>query len=176
MRSVTSLRYIPVELLALTVLLATIAAVAAAVPALLRRDVYGAAITAARVLLGGAVLAVLAVTLVGGAGGTGVNLAPGAGIRAGFDNVNGELGLVNVLGNVAMFVPVGFLVPLATSLRFLGGVAACGILSVAVEVLQLAAGRSLDIDDVLLNTSGGAVGAAVGITLEVLLQRRRSSG
>lgn len=44
-------------------------------------------------------------------------------------------------------MPVGLLVPLATSLRFIGGVAACEMLSVAFQVLQLAAGRSLDIDE-----------------------------
>jgi len=118
------------------------------------------------------VLAVLVVTLASGPGGTGVNLVPGAGIRSALSNVNGELGLVNVLGNVVMFVPVGVLAPLGTNLRYLGAIGACTVLSVAVELAQLAAGRGLDIDDVLLNTLGGAIGAALGVALAVLLRRR----
>ena len=75
--------------------------------------------------------------------------------------MNRELGLLNLLG-VIMFVPVGFLMPLALRLRFRRVVGACAALSAAVEMAQLAMGRSLDVDDVLLNTLGGVVGAAFG--------------
>jgi glycopeptide antibiotics resistance protein len=64
-----------------------------------------------------------------------------------------------------MFVPIGFLASMATRLRFGGVVAACLLLSVSVEVLQLTLGRSLDVDDILLNTLGGAAGAAAALAL-----------
>lgn len=170
----TAFRYVPLEALALAVLVGLVAAGGAAVPALLRREPATAALTAARVLLGGAVLAVLAVTTMSGAGGTGMNLTPGAGIRSALSNVNSDLGLLNLLGNVVMFIPVGFLAPMSTRLRFGGIVAACLMFSVAVELLQLTLGRSLDVDDVLLNTLGGAAGAAAGLALLAMLRRGRS--
>ena len=64
-----------------------------------------------------------------------------------------------------MFVPVGLLLPLATRLRFGGTVAACAALSVLVESVQLTLGRSLDVDDVLLNTVSGVIGAVLGVGL-----------
>ena len=77
---VTAFRYIPWELLVLAVVLAAVASVVASLPALRRRDARGAWTAVTRVLLVGAVLAVLAVTLTGGAPATGVNLVPGEGI------------------------------------------------------------------------------------------------
>lgn len=170
----TAFRYIPWEPLLLAVVLAAVASVAASLPALQRRDARGAWTAVTRVLLAGAVLAVLVVTLTGGAAGTGVNLVPGEGIRTALRNANSELGLVNLVGNVVMFVPVGLLLPLATRLRFGGTVAACAALSVLVECVQLTLGRSLDVDDVLLNTLGGVVGAVLG--LGVLMLRRPGRG
>ena len=163
----TAFRYIPWDMLLLAVVLAAIASVVASLPALRRRDARGAWTAVTRVLLAGAVLAVLVVTLTGGAAtaGTGVNLVPGEGIRTALRNANSELGLVNLVGNVVMFVPVGLLLPLATRLRFGGTVAACVALSVLVECVQLTLGRSLDVDDVLLNTLGGVVGAVLGLGL-----------
>ena len=170
----TAFRYIPWEPLLLAVVLAAVASVAASLPALQRGDARGAWTAVTRVLLAGAVLAVLVVTLTGGAAGTGVNLVPGEGIRTALRNANSELGLVNLVGNVVMFVPVGLLLPLATRLRFGGTVAACAALSVLVECVQLTLGRSLDVDDVLLNTLGGVVGAVLG--LGVLMLRRPGRG
>jgi glycopeptide antibiotics resistance protein len=120
----------------------------------------------------GALLAVLAVTTMNGPGGTGVNLMPGSGIRTTLNNVNRDLGLLNLVGNVVMFAPVGFLMPLATRLSLRGVVVVCVSLSVSVELLQLMLGRSLDVDDVLLNTFGGALGAAAGVTVAAWLRRR----
>jgi glycopeptide antibiotics resistance protein len=169
---VTTLRYVPLEALFLAVLLGVATAAAASLPALRRGDAGAAALTAARVLLAGAILAVLAVTLMSGTGTTGVNLVPGEGIRTALRNANRELGLLNLVGNVVMFAPVGFLLPLATRLRFVGATAVCALLSVAIETVQLTTGRSFDVDDVLLNTAGGALGAAFGVVVAYLLGRR----
>ena len=98
---------------------------------------------------------------------------PGAGIRAALGNVNRGLGLVNVLGNVAMFVPLGFLLPLATRVGPGGDVALCAALSTSIELSQAMLGRNLDVDDVLLNTLGAAVGATSGGALVALVHWRR---
>ena len=50
--------------------------------------------------------AILAVTL-GRGGGTGVSLHPGDGIRLQLAHVNRVLGMVNIAGNILMFVPLG---------------------------------------------------------------------
>ena len=168
----TAFRYVPMDTLALAVFVGLFAAAAAAFPALRRRDAAAAMLTAARVLLVGALLAVLAVTTMNGAGGTGVNLMPGSGIQSALNNVNRDLGLLNLVGNVVMFAPVGFLLPLATRLSLREVVAVCASLSVSVELLQLMLGRSLDIDDVLLNTLGGTLGAAAGLAVAAWLRRR----
>ena len=74
----TAFRYVPIEALTIAVLVGLLAAVGAALPALRRGETTAAALIVARVLLGGSVLAVLAVTMMSGAGGTGLNLTPGA--------------------------------------------------------------------------------------------------
>jgi VanZ like protein len=172
----TAFRYVPIEALALAVLVGLVAAAGAALPALRRRERATAALNAGRVLLAGAVLAMLAVTMMRGAGETGVNLTPGAGVRTALSNVNSDLGLLNVLGNVVMFVPIGFLALLATRLRFGGVVASCLALSASVEIAQLTLGRSLDVDDVLLNTLGGVAGAAAGLAVLAVLAHGRRLG
>lgn len=125
----------------------------------------------ARVLLLGAVLAVLVVTMSRG-GASGSNWIPGAGISSALHNVDRELGLINLLGNIVMFVPIGLLLPFATGARFARSVGGCAGVSGLVELLQLFTARSLDIDDVVLNTLGGALGAALGVAVSALLARR----
>ena len=51
------------------------------------------------------------------------------------NNVNQDLGLLNLVGNVLMFMSVGFLIPLATRSGFRRALAACVAISVAVEFL-----------------------------------------
>ena len=59
--------YVPFQMLVPVVLLGLVTAVAVATPALLRGDPCSALLRVSRVLLGGALLAILAVTLSGGA-------------------------------------------------------------------------------------------------------------
>lgn len=66
----------------------------------------------------------------------------------------------NLLGNVLIFMPLGFVIPMASKYRSF--VAACVysfLLSLVVEVFQLISRvGSFDVDDLLLNTLGGALG------------------
>jgi glycopeptide antibiotics resistance protein len=70
----------------------------------------------------------------------------------------------NIVGNLAAFVPLGFLVPVVrggpgrrwSSPRI---AALSGSLSLLIEVLQFCSRRRIcDVDDVILNTAGGVVG------------------
>jgi glycopeptide antibiotics resistance protein len=115
---------------------------------------------------------VLVTTLYGSTSPTGrVNLVPGATIVAVFGHDPGNA-FDNLLGNVLLFVPLGFLGVLALRRRVAAVTAvACG-LSVVIEVSQFLLGhRWADIDDVLLNTTGAFLGA-----LAATITSPRSSG
>lgn len=82
------------------------------------------------------------------------------------------------IGNVLAFLPAGFLVPLLRpdGPAVIEGTAAAFVGSVLVEAGQAVLGlllsctyRTSDVDDVILNTAGGAIGAALAwIALRVV--------
>lgn len=70
----------------------------------------------------------------------------------------------NVVGNAAMFVPTGIVLPIVYKRldRFWKVVCAGAYISLCIEVLQLPfPSRASDIDDILLNTLGVVVGYAL---------------
>lgn len=81
--------------------------------------------------------------------------------------LNGELALGSwvktmLVGNIALFVPFGFFLPLTTKIKSfakMAGIAA--VTPVCVETLQLVFGRSLDVDDLICNFIGILIGAAL---------------
>lgn len=75
----------------------------------------------------------------------------------------------NLAGNVLMFLPLGFLLPLFWRyFQTAKHTVLCGLtLSVSIELIQLIAGGVTSVDDVLLNT----LGAAIGFGLSRLLFR-----
>ena len=84
--------------------------------------------------------------------------------------VCGESGAADVVLNLLLFMP------LAAGLTLLGWpwrrvVAVCALLSLEVETLQFVAhtGRDGSLSDLLTNTTGGALGAALAQRLELLL-------
>lgn len=86
-----------------------------------------------------------------------------------------ELGLfavcTNLLGNILIFVPYGFLIAMASKYRGFWKTTAYSFgLCLGVEVFQLITRvGSFDVDDILLNTLGGILGYMV-----FLIFRRRS--
>ena len=71
------------------------------------------------------------------------------------------LAIVNLVGNVAMFVPLGFFLPtLWKSLRkWWKTWAATLLIMLAVELIQLFTLRgTFDVDDLILNLAGAAIG------------------
>lgn len=89
-----------------------------------------------------------------------LNLLPFASIVSYIRKGGGAL-LVNIIGNILVFMPAGFLLPmLGIRLSTLLRVAfACMLISVLIETLQyFTTTRVTDIDDVILNVTGGVAG------------------
>lgn len=117
-----------------------------------------------------------------------VNLVPGETIELYLNSSLGGVALQNLLGNLLLLVPFGALGALAwRKLDRWSTIIGAGLsISVSIEVLQFAKRffdmtgmtRSVDIDDVILNTAGVAIGyAAYRIVRGIgrLFGRRRSS-
>lgn len=68
--------------------------------------------------------------------------------------------LKNCLLNIALFVPLGFLLPLMSrSFRSAGATVCTGFsTSLAIEFLQIFSGRTSDVNDLLTNTVGSLLG------------------
>lgn len=93
--------------------------------------------------------------------GVGINLVPFRSIQAYFVHYGLDGFLVNFVGNIVMFVPWGFGLTLLwkknqriwiIALYSLG-------LTVMIETIQLFIGRSVDVDDLILNFIGSCLGA-----------------
>jgi glycopeptide antibiotics resistance protein len=84
----------------------------------------------------------------------------------------GDIAVVEAVANVAMFVPLGVLLPAATRIGPGRAVPVGAALSILIELVQLAflPHRVATVGDVLMNT----VGAAVGAALLVAVRRRRA--
>ncbi len=87
-----------------------------------------------------------------------------------------------VLGNFVMLLPLGIYLPLFyTRLRktysFFAVLLICFLVSVGIELLQLATSyRSADIDDVILNTLGGATGFIIYLLIKTIIAPNKSTG
>lgn len=67
--------------------------------------------------------------------------------------------LKNIIGNIILFIPLGFLIAYKLNLKHFYSVILLSLyFSVCIESLQLVIGRVFDIDDILLNTIGGICG------------------
>ncbi|MDH3250707.1 MAG: VanZ family protein [Acidimicrobiia bacterium] len=100
-----------------------------------------------------------------------INAVPFASMLQLVTETNPTVARYNILGNIALFVPFGVLLPLLfdrlrTLLPVLWRVA---VISGTIELAQLASrARATDVDDVILNS----VGAALGFALYTLMARR----
>jgi glycopeptide antibiotics resistance protein len=130
----------------------------------------------ARWLIAPTVIVILAVTMLGTATGTGVpNLIPSSTVLQQLTPGH-PLGVFNVIGNIAMFVPLGWLLALATRRRQVLVAAIVGFgLSAAIEVVQAFTGRIADIDDLLLNGIGAVLGAVAALLMTRLRRSRPSA-
>ena len=67
--------------------------------------------------------------------------------------------IIGFLGNILVFLPLGFLAPMLwRRMGFWKTAAGGALLSLSYEILQLPLDRSTDIDDLILNTAGVMLG------------------
>ncbi|SFJ79037.1 VanZ like family protein [Paenibacillus sp. UNC496MF] len=94
------------------------------------------------------------------------NLTPFVSIRnyaTNYSHYNFDIWFFNLFGNVLLFVPLGFLLPiLFRRVRRLSAMLTLSLIcSLAIELAQLATRLGqFDVDDLLLNALGGLIGFA----------------
>ncbi|WP_167957057.1 VanZ family protein [Anaerosporobacter faecicola] len=79
----------------------------------------------------------------------------------------GQNNSLNLLGNIVMFLPIGLMLPMV-SRKMQHGIRAIRTgaeLSILIEAIQLFLKRGTDIDDVILNTLGTAIGYLIAVLL-----------
>lgn len=93
----------------------------------------------------------------------GINLVPFRSIQSYFIHYSLDGFLVNFVGNIVMFMPWGFgLTLLWKKNQKLWRVVLYSLgLTVLIETVQLFIGRSVDVDDLILNFAGGCLGAGI---------------
>ena len=82
--------------------------------------------------------------------------------------------LINIIGNTAMFIPTGVILPIIYKRldRFWKVVLAGASISLCIEVMQLLFPNSVtDIDDLILNTLGVAVGYGIYSLTRIVLRK-----
>ena len=89
------------------------------------------------------------------------NWIPFVPIIQGLASQEANITAFNVVGNVALFVPLGAALVWRFGLDLRRVLAIALVASVVVEAIQYTSGigRSVDINDVVLNTAGGVIGA-----------------
>lgn len=103
----------------------------------------------------------------------GINFKPFRTIRSYSVHTFHSLFAINVVGNVVMFMPFGFLLPIIKKKSnfikiFLTG----ALLSLSIETIQLLVGRSVDVDDLMLNVLGVALGYGTYKTAKLLCGKK----
>lgn len=103
-----------------------------------------------------------------------INLVPFASITQLIRHTPAQVAFKNIVGNIVLFVPLGLLLPILFSRlqRPWPMIWRGAAISIAIELAQLVTrARAVDIDDVILNTLGGAIGFAVYRAIAVLVRR-----
>lgn len=92
-----------------------------------------------------------------------INLVPFHTIAGLFRDFSLDDFLVNIVGNIVMFMPWGFGLVLLwkKKQKVLSVVLHSLALPVFIEICQLFIGRWVDVDDIILNFAGGCMGAAM---------------
>ncbi|WP_252504183.1 VanZ family protein [Sporosarcina sp. Marseille-Q4943] len=86
-----------------------------------------------------------------------------------------SVSLVNLLGNLFVFSPIGFFIPLLWKrMRSFGKIAFIGLgVTCFIESTQYFIGRSVDIDDIILNTIGVVFGYGVYLVWKVFAKHEK---
>lgn len=78
-----------------------------------------------------------------------------------FINLNINYFIINFLGNIIMFMPIGFFIPLLWEIPDKKIIIVGFLFSLFIEVCQLFLNRGTDVDDLMLNTLGTILGLLV---------------
>ncbi|RUS47945.1 VanZ family protein [Cohnella sp. AR92] len=90
------------------------------------------------------------------------NLIPGDTIRQNMHHLSYSTDYLNLFGNIALFVPAGILIRLGLGRGFLMTLLIGFMISLGLETSQLVFSiGTFDVDDMILNTSGGVLGYAM---------------
>ncbi len=108
--------------------------------------------------------------------GSHLNLTPLATIGHQLSSLSPWMATFNIVGNMAVLVPFGLLARPAFGWRVLGTTVAGAGFSVVIEVVQSLTGRAGDVDDVLLNTVGALLGAAISALIVIGARRSDRHG
>lgn len=102
------------------------------------------------------------------------NFIPFASIRQLATQTSAAVAVRNILGNIVLFIPLGFALPLLFD-RMRSWWALlwrAAVISVAIESLQVfTRARAVDVDDVILNTAGASVGFLLFLLARAVLTR-----
>ena len=131
-------------------------------------------------LFGACVIMVLAATVVVGVTGTAaadrsLNLVPFRVFQETWDMPQPKK-ITQTVANIVMFIPLGFMLPTAfRGMRYFWKTAlSLTLFSLAIETAQYFTGRSADIDDLMLNASGGILGYLAFFIISKLVRKKRS--
>ena len=74
-----------------------------------------------------------------------------------------------VIGNIIMFIPFGFFVTYYANIKKMGSIFLTTVgVSLVIETVQYFIGRSFDVDDIILNVTGGVIGFLLYIALDAI--------
>ena len=77
-----------------------------------------------------------------------------------------------VVGNIALFIPLGYFATSYANIKGLGTITLVSLLSsLTIESVQHYIGRSFDIDDIILNVIGGVCGYVIFLITKKLLRK-----
>ena len=111
--------------------------------------------------------------------GEGINLVPFHTIRNYYRafGVKGDLFGINIIGNILMFVPWGFglLLLWEKNRKLWRLVVLSALLPILIETSQLFIGRQVDVDDFILNFTGGILGGFLFWLLARLFPKLRTA-
>ena len=101
---------------------------------------------------------------------SGTNLVPFKEIlrySIGSENFNRQ-----VIGNIILFIPLGFFFKYYTRIKKIGSITIiAALISFTIETVQKYIGRSFDIDDIILNVVGGIIGFLIYVGLDAIKKK-----
>lgn len=104
-----------------------------------------------------------------------VNIVPFKTISGFFRGCTADEFWINIISNVVIFIPWGFLLPTLWGRfrKWQALIPMCLGITVFVEIYQLFIWRNTDIDDIILNFLGGIIGAALFFILRKVVEKRK---